>query len=99
MSVTLIKWRDIPSQLVQKNGRKSEKLLLSSRFQEAIDRTAMREGVHDSDGYLEGWQRVALESAEYNTAEALEQIAQQIEESFDEQKIETLIKSGGWSKV
>jgi hypothetical protein len=99
MSVTLIKWRDIPSQLVRGSGRKSEKLMLSNRFQEAIDRTAMREGVHDSDGYLEGWQRVPVDEAEYQMHEALEKIAQHLEENFDEEKIEALVQAGGWSMV
>ncbi len=99
MSVTLIKWRDIPSQLVRGSGRKSEKLMLSNRFQEAIDRTAMREGVHDSDGYLQGWQRVLIEGPEYQANDGLEQIAQQLEEKFDEQKIQMLVKTGGWSEA
>jgi len=41
---TIIYWRDIPSQVVVQKGRKREKALLSSRFQEAIDRAAMRAG-------------------------------------------------------
>ena len=40
----VISWRDIPSQVVVKAGRQAEKLMLSHRFQEAIDRAAMRAG-------------------------------------------------------
>ncbi len=37
-------WRDIPSQISVKIGRKEEKRMLSERFQEAIDMAAMRDG-------------------------------------------------------
>ena len=54
---TLIYWRDIPSQVIAQRGRKREKALLSSRFQEAIDRAAMRAGKGSSDAYLSEWCR------------------------------------------
>ena len=37
-------WRDIPAQVIAKRGRKTAKVMLASRFQEAIDRAAMRAG-------------------------------------------------------
>ena len=48
-----IYWRDIPSQVIAKQGRKSAKVKLSERFQEAIDKAAMRAGRQGSDQYLE----------------------------------------------
>jgi hypothetical protein len=54
---TLIYWRDIPSQVIVQRGRKREKALLSARFQEAIDRAAMRAGKGSSDAYLSEWAR------------------------------------------
>ncbi|MEM9602755.1 MAG: virulence factor [Pseudomonadota bacterium] len=50
-------WRDIPSQVTVKKGRKNGKVLLSERFQEAIDRAAMRAGKKTTDEYLEDWRR------------------------------------------
>lgn len=50
-------WRDIPSQVTVKRGRKSGKALLSERFQEAIDKAAMRAGKATTDEYLEDWRR------------------------------------------
>ena len=41
---TIIYWRDIPSQVVVKQGRTSAKAQLSKRFMEAIDKAAMRAG-------------------------------------------------------
>ena len=50
-------WRDIPSQVTVKAGRKAEKKMLSDRFQEAIDMAAMRSGAADTDDYLAEWRR------------------------------------------
>ncbi len=52
-----IYWRDIPSQVTAKAGRKTAKVMLPSRFQEAIDRAAMRAGKGSSDAYMEDWRR------------------------------------------
>jgi len=48
-----IYWRDIPSQVTAKKGRKTAKVALGSRFQEGIDRAAMRAGKGTSDAYME----------------------------------------------
>ncbi len=56
---TLIFWRDIPSQVIVQRGRIREKAMLSQRFQEAIDRAAMRAGKGSSDAYLSEWVRKA----------------------------------------
>ena len=54
---TLIYWRDIPSQVILQRGRTREKAMLSARFQEAIDRAAMRAGKGSSDAYMSEWDR------------------------------------------
>ena len=50
-------WRDIPSQVMSRKGRETRKVLLSPRFQEAIDRAAMRAGKGASDAYMSEWRR------------------------------------------
>ena len=57
VKLILISWRDIPSQVIAQRGRRREKAMLSQRFQEAIDRAAMRAGKGSSDLYLEEWRR------------------------------------------
>ncbi len=42
--ITIVYWRDIPSQVIAKAGRAQEKRMLPDRFQEAIDMAAMRGG-------------------------------------------------------
>lgn len=57
VKLTLISWRDIPSQIIGQRGRRREKGMLSQRFQEAIDRAAMRAGKGGSDAYIAEWRR------------------------------------------
>ena len=58
-------WRDIPSQISVKAGRKEEKRMLSERFQEAIDMAAMRDGASDTDAYLAEWRRADPVTSSY----------------------------------
>ena len=53
----VISWRDIPAQVVVKRGRETGKVQLSHRFQEAVDRAAMRAGKASSGDYLADWKR------------------------------------------
>ena len=53
----VVYWRDIPSQVIIKQGRAKGKWVLSQRFQEAIDKAAMRAGKGDTDSYVEEWVR------------------------------------------
>ena len=87
-------WRDIPSAVIAKRGRETAKVQLSARFQEAIDRAAMRAGKGSSDKYLEDWRRVprACGSALEDEARAE---AQRLESAFDDALLEKMIKAGG----
>ena len=56
-TLTVILWRDIPVQVIAKQGRTVSKIELPPRFQQAIDRAAMRAGSIGSDEYLDDWRR------------------------------------------
>ena len=56
-SLIVISWRDVPSQVVVKRARETAKVQLSARFQEAVDRAAMRAGRGSSDAYIADWCR------------------------------------------
>ena len=53
----VISWRDVPAQVIVKRGRDTAKVQLSQRFQEAVDRAAMRAGKSSSNDYLNDWKR------------------------------------------
>jgi hypothetical protein len=94
-----ILWRDIPSQVLIKRGRDRGKYMLSARFQEAIDRAAMRAGKGGSDAYLDEWRRVttAIE-VEGALADIAEQLGQEIEAQYSDDDITRLAKQNGYSE-
>jgi Virulence factor len=55
--LTILYWRDIPSQIVVKAGRAAAKRELPERFIRAIDAAAMRAGASGTDAYLADWRR------------------------------------------
>ena len=87
-------WRDIPAQVIARKGRESIKVPLSSRFQEAIDRAAMRAGRGSSDQYLEDWRRVST-SCTGSPEDAAKAEAERLESAFDDELLERMIKAGG----
>jgi len=89
-----IYWRDIPSQVMAKKGRKAERVMLSARFQEGIDRAAMRAGKGTSDAYMEDWVRLR-EPCEGDMKEAAEKAAADIENAFTDEALEKLVKAKG----
>lgn len=97
MNVTVICWRDIPSQIVAGAGRKSAKVMLSDRFQEAIDRAAMRSKAHESDAYLEGWIKSDPEAVEGDQEIIAQQKAAELEAKFDDNVLGAYVKNDGWS--
>jgi len=94
-----ILWRDIPSQVLIKRGRDRGKYMLSARFQEAIDRAAMRAGKGGSDAYLDEWRRVttAIE-AEGALADIAAQLGQEIEAQYSDDDITRLAKQNGYAE-
>ena len=94
-SLTIISWRDIPAQVVVKRGRETAKMPLSARFQEAVDRAAMRAGKGTSDAYLADWKRSEPRPCgEDLQAEAAAEAAR-IEARFNDEVLEQLIRAKG----
>lgn len=93
---TLIFWRDIPSQVILQRGRKREKAMLSARFQEAIDRAAMRAGKGSSDAYMSEWDRKTsrIESDEELAVLAAAEVAR-LEAEFSDEQLTDLIRKHG----
>ena len=89
-------WRDIPSQVIVQRGRQREKSMLSSRFQEAIDRAAMRAGKGGSDAYIAEWRRdTARCDAEGDLRQIAEREASRLESEFSDDRLDALIRNHG----
>ena len=92
----VIYWRDIPAQVIVQRGRKREKVQLSQRFHEAIDRAAMRAGKGSSDAYMSEWRRetTAIESTA-DLREIAEQEASRFEAECSDEQLLQLIRNHG----
>jgi Virulence factor len=98
-TLSIICWRDIPAQVVVRRGRETAKVQLSARFQEAVDRAAMRAGRGSSDAYLADWRRSeGRPCGEDIQAEAAAEAAR-IESQFSDEQLEALIRAKGLAAV
>ena len=94
-SLTLILWRDIPAQVVVKRGRETAKAKLSARFQEAVDRAAMRAGKGSSDLYLAEWRRSEARPCSDDIENEAAMEAGRIEASYTDLDLEQLVRAKG----
>lgn len=89
-------WRDIPSMVTIKRGREKGKAMLADRFQEAIDRAAMRAGKGGSDLYIEEWRSDTSEfTTELSLQEAAEVQVRALESQFDADLLKQMVKNNG----
>jgi Virulence factor len=94
-SLTIIGWRDIPAQVVVKRGREVAKVQLSQRFQEAVDRAAMRAGKGSSDAYLADWKRSDPTPCGEDLPAEAAAAAAKIEAQYSDADLERLIRAKG----
>ena len=99
MNALLIRWRDIPAQIIVKQGRKRAKVLLSARFQNAIDRAAMRAKKRTADAYISEWERdpITVEPAGGATdlQAVADRLAEGIETGYSDTRLLALIRNHG----
>ena len=95
--LTIVYWRDIPAQVIVGSGRRGEKRQLSERFEQAIDRAAMKVGAADTDAYLAEWRKVASGSAEGDPAAVADAAAARLEAEYDPARLRALIDNDGWA--
>ena len=93
--VTIVFWRDIPAQVIVGKGRRGAKKQLPERFEQAIDRAAMKVGAQDTDAYLAEWRKAAPYTVEGDAAEIAESEAARLEKEYDQDKIKALVANDG----
>ena len=91
----VVYWRDIPAQVIVKQGRTTAKRQLTERFEKAIDRAAMRAKMRDTDSYLAQWRRAdPIDCGGDLEAEATSAAAR-LEAEYDEARLQQLVEKGG----
>jgi hypothetical protein len=93
--LTIVFWRDIPAQVIVSAGRQRAKRELTQRFQEAIDRAAMRSGAHGTDAYLQEWRRADPVPCGDDLEAEASAAAERLEAEYDEAKLKALVMAGG----
>lgn len=91
----IVYWRDIPAQVIIKQGRKTAKRELTLRFTEAIDMCAMRTGAADSGDYLAEWRKADPVSVSDDLELEADKAAAELEAAYDKERLVALVKSGG----
>ncbi len=97
--LTVVYWRDIPAQVIVKQGRTAAKRQLTERFEQAIDRCAMKVGARDADAYMADWRRGEPVQVEGDLEQMAEAEAARLEAEFDLERIKALIANDGWAKA
>ncbi|MSW73233.1 MAG: hypothetical protein F2833_04510 [Actinobacteria bacterium] len=91
----IMRWREIPSMVIARKGETTIKVMLESRFQEAIDEAAMRLGAIDADAYTSGWNRDPWVEADDSPDVLASRITQELEEDLSVEKLEALLNNIG----
>jgi len=94
--VTIVYWRDIPAQVIVGRGRRAHKMQLAERFEQAIDRCAMKVGAAETDAYLAEWRKGAPLQVEGAGADAAAATAARLEREYDAARLKALIDNDGW---
>ena len=97
MNLTVIKWRDIPTQvMIKKSRREVEKILLNNRFMEAVDSAATVGDSTDADAYLTDWHNEVTEIADGDLKEPVETKAAELEAEFTDEVLLSYVNNAGY---
>lgn len=94
--LTIVYWRDIPAQVIVGKGRRGAKVQLPERFEQAIDRAAMKVGARDADAYLAEWRKVSVRDVAGDAEEVARAEAARLEAAYDNARLKALIANDGW---
>ncbi len=93
-SLITIWWRDIPMQVIARDGRRTAKRVLDKRFQFAVDKAAMNAGKKAYGDYIEEMRRAERPCGDEIEAEADAEMAR-LDAAYTKDKLHALIASGG----
>ena len=91
----IVYWRDIPAQVIVRQGRAAEKRELPERFIQAVDRAAMRAGARDGDAYLAEWRRGPPTPCGDDLAAEADAALAAVVAQYDAARLDALVRAGG----
>ena len=96
-NMTIVFWRDIPSMVKIGKGRRAVKAALPERFEQAIDRCAMKVGAKDDNAYIAEWREADGGAVEGDAQEVANATANRLNQEYDADRIKALIANEGWA--
>ena len=97
MNLTVIKWRDIPTQvMIKKSRREVEKIQLNNRFMEAVDSAASVADATDADAYLTDWKNEVFEIPDGDLKGPVANKAAELESAFTQEILMNYVNNGGY---
>ncbi|MEM1431348.1 MAG: virulence factor [Pseudomonadota bacterium] len=94
--VTIVFWRDIPAQVKVGRGRRAAKAPLPERFEQAIDRCAMRARTTDSDAYTAEFRMADPYPVEGEPDAVASTEARRLDTEYGPERLKALIDNAGW---
>ena len=95
--VVVILWRDIPAQVNGQLGRERHQVLLSDKFQRAVDRAKRKAKIHTAQEDVAQWRRES-HPVDGDVAEAADAEAERLEAAYSPDRLGTLAFAGGWER-
>ena len=92
--VVTIYWRDIPAQVNGQNGRDRHQVLLSSKFQRAVDRAKRKAGIYTAEEDIAQWRRTSEPCDDH--VRAAETQAATLENEYSKEYLGKLAYAGGF---
>lgn len=92
--LSVIRWREIPAQVVAREQAESARALLPDRFQQAIDAAAMVSGLTDSDDYMTNFVTETRTCGDDLQAEVDAEVQRLLAE-WDEDVLKAAVRAGG----
>jgi Virulence factor len=95
--VVTIFWRDIPAQVNGQDGRERHQVLLSSKFQRAVDRAKRKAGIYTAEEDIAQWRRTSEACPDgVDHAAAADARAKALEAEYSREFLGKLAYAGGF---
>lgn len=94
--VVTIYWRDIPAQVNGQIGRDRHQILLSAKFQRAVDRAKRKAGIVTADEDVAQWRRESV-ACGGDVVAAATAAAAELESAYSRELLGRLAYAGGWT--
>ena len=94
-AVVTIYWRDIPAQVNGQRGRERHQVMLSNKFQRAIDRAKRKANIYAAEEDIAQWHRVT-EPHDGDVVAAADAVAAHLEATITKEFLGKLAYAGGF---